>query len=207
MPTACTRSGGSVVDDVNNQDGIGSRFFFVENGVSGSIINLPPPVAAEAPETTPETTMERSARPRPQRGAVPQVMTAQELERLVIALPEGHWTGAHVINGGLQPLPVGSTLDNASGAFYWQPGPGFLGRHELLFTSADGAVHGITVNIEPKSFDQSVGAVARSSASSFVIIRGDAGAVGIKPRRGLWMSRSRAACGGGRMYRGWKVRF
>lgn len=138
-----------VVDDVNNQDGIGSRFFFIENGVASLVANPPPPVAIDGPETT----AVRLARPRPQRGAVPQVMSAQELERIVIALPDGHWSGAHVINGELQPLPVGSTLDNASGTFYWQLGPGFLGRHELLFTSADGAVHGITVNIEPKTFE------------------------------------------------------
>lgn len=137
-----------VVDDANNQDGIGSRYFFIENGVAGAIANPKPAVV----EDQPETLMTRSARPRPQRGAVPRVMNVQELERMVIELPEGQWTGAHVINGELQPLPVGSTLDSTSGTFYWQPGPGFLGRHELLFTSADGAVHGITVNIQPMSF-------------------------------------------------------
>jgi len=137
-------------DDAGNGDGIGSRFFFVENGLSAGIANPAPP-AASGLEPVTET---RAARPRPQRMAVPQVRTAQELDRLVIDLPEGEWTGAHVINGGLQPLPVGSTLDNTNGAFYWHLGPGFLGTHELLFTSADGAVYGVTVNIEPKSFGE-----------------------------------------------------
>ncbi|HEY3444465.1 MAG TPA: BACON domain-containing carbohydrate-binding protein [Paludibaculum sp.] len=132
-------------DDAGNTDGIGSRFFVIENGVSAGIANPAPPVQSSV----------RAARPRPQRAAVPQVRTAQELERLVIDLPEGTWTGAHIINGEPQPLPVGSTLDNTNGAFYWHLGPGFLGRHELLFTSTDGAIYGVTVNIEPKTFGAS----------------------------------------------------
>lgn len=138
------------IDDAGNVDGIGSRNFFVENGLSAGIANPMPP-AASGLEPVTET---RAVRPRPQRMAVPLVRTAQELDRLVIDLPEGEWTGAHVINGGLQPLPVGSTLDNANGAFYWHLSPGFLGTHELLFTSTDGAVYGVTVNIEPKSFGE-----------------------------------------------------
>lgn len=140
----------NVYDDAGNADGVGSRYFFIENGLSAGIASPAAPVAA----TELGITASRSARPRPQRGAVPRVMTAQELERLIIPLPDGHWTGAHVVNGEMQPLPAGSTLDNASGAFYWQLGPGFLGQHELLFTSDDGAVHGVTVNIEPMTFGE-----------------------------------------------------
>jgi len=132
-------------DNAGNGDGIGSRYFFIENGLSAGIANPTPPVLSTV----------RAARTRPQRAAVPQVRTAQELERLVIDLPEGTWTGAHIINGEPQPLPVGSTLDNTNGAFYWHLGPGFLGRHELLFTSTDGAVYGVTVNIKPKTFGAS----------------------------------------------------
>lgn len=138
------------IDDAGNADGIGSRYFFVENGVSAAVLETPPPVATELLETA----SARAARPRPGRGAAPQVMTVQEMARVVIPLPEGQWIGAHVINNEMRPLPVGSTLDNASGAFYWNLGTGFLGRHELLFTSADGAVHGVTLNIEPKSYDE-----------------------------------------------------
>ena len=135
-------------DDAGNGDGIGSRFFFIENGLAAGIASPVLPVISSQLEPA----AVRSARPRPQRAAVPQVRTAQELDRLVIDLPEGQWTGAHVINGDMQPLPAGSTLDNANGVFYWHLGPGFLGAHELLFTSTDGAVLGLTVNIEPKSF-------------------------------------------------------
>ena len=39
-----------------------------------------------------------------------------------------------------RPLPVGSTLDAATGRFDWQPGVGFLGTYQLLFvrTAPDG---------------------------------------------------------------------
>lgn len=135
-------------DDAGNADGIGSRYFFIDNaGASGAA--APPQTAPVEPFMTPSI---RSARPRPQRGAERQVMTVHELERLAVALPVGEWNGAHLVNGTPQPLPVGSTLDIANGAFYWQLGPGFLGRHELLFTSANGAMHRVEVNIEPKVF-------------------------------------------------------
>jgi hypothetical protein len=140
-----------VYDDAGNGDGIGSRFFSIENGVSGGVAGNPaPPVAMELMEGG----TERVAGRRPRRGAVPQQMTVQEMARLAIPLPDGQWTGAHVINGELRPLPVGSTLDNASGAFYWHLGAGFLGPQELLFTSSDGAVHGVTVNIQPKTYGE-----------------------------------------------------
>ncbi len=140
-----------VADDAGNSDGIGSRYFSIENGVAGGVAGSPgPPVAMELLDGA----TDRAARPRLKRGAVPQVMTVQEMARLVIPLPEGQWTGSQVINGDLRPLPVGSTLDNASGAFHWFLGVGFLGPQELLFTSSDGAVHGVTVNIQPKTYGE-----------------------------------------------------
>ncbi|MGD2085933.1 MAG: hypothetical protein PVH61_07100 [Candidatus Aminicenantes bacterium] len=37
------------------------------------------------------------------------------------------------VNGQLEPLPVGSTLDTHRGIFYWQPGPGFIGEYRFVF--------------------------------------------------------------------------
>lgn len=36
---------------------------------------------------------------------------------------------------GNQPrdLPIGSTLDMEKGIFYWSPGPGFIGKYQLVF--------------------------------------------------------------------------
>ncbi|MCX6580793.1 MAG: hypothetical protein NT166_11500 [Candidatus Aminicenantes bacterium] len=32
---------------------------------------------------------------------------------------------------------VGSTMDVERGIFYWQPGPGFVGRYRLVFIKKD----------------------------------------------------------------------
>ena len=34
-----------------------------------------------------------------------------------------------------RPLPIGSTWDSATGIFYWQPAPGFLGPFRLVCTN------------------------------------------------------------------------
>ncbi len=138
-------------DDSGNEDGLGSRYFSIENGVTGAVVENPSsPLTMEELGPAPD----RAALPRPPRGAIPQVMTVQEMDRVTIRLPEGVWTGSHVILGEMRPLPVGSTLDNASGAFYWHLGAGFLGPQDLLFTSSDGAIYAMTVDIRPKAFGE-----------------------------------------------------
>jgi hypothetical protein len=58
------------------------------------------------------------------------------------------YAGYLMVNGQLQRLPVGSSLD-PTGTFYWHPGPGFFGTYRLLFvrTSCDGARQRIPVAI------------------------------------------------------------
>jgi len=45
-----------------------------------------------------------------------------------------------VVGDELRPLPAGATLNPVDGTFSWMPGPGFLGRYDLVFVSqaADG---------------------------------------------------------------------
>jgi hypothetical protein len=43
------------------------------------------------------------------------------------------YEGYVVVGGRLRPLPVGSTLDVKTGAFSWQPGPGFVGSYDFVF--------------------------------------------------------------------------
>ncbi len=54
-------------------------------------------------------------------------------------------------------LPEGSNLDQENGIFYWQLGPGFLGRHELNFAVTDGWKRSrpvkVVVNIVTKKFN------------------------------------------------------
>jgi hypothetical protein len=52
----------------------------------------------------------------------------KELQRLEIHFPD---TGKSTLN--LSSLPIGSTLDRERGVFYWQPGPGFIGEYPLIF--------------------------------------------------------------------------
>ena len=46
---------------------------------------------------------------------------------------EGTFTGYLRVAGGLAPLPIGSALNAATGAFTWQPGVGFVGPYDLVF--------------------------------------------------------------------------
>jgi len=43
------------------------------------------------------------------------------------------YTGYLLVGDQRRPLPIGSTMDRQNGVFYWQPGPGFLGTYEMLF--------------------------------------------------------------------------
>jgi hypothetical protein len=58
-----------------------------------------------------------------------------------------------------EPLPVGSSLDEARGVFRWIVGPGFLGRHVLHFAVTDGQKRSpavkVSINIVPRRFFQS----------------------------------------------------
>jgi Putative Ig domain/Carboxypeptidase regulatory-like domain len=64
------------------------------------------------------------------------------MERLEIQLGtvddgcSARWSGFLIKDSALTELPVGSSLDPA-GIFYWQTGPGFAGRFDLLFLRTD----------------------------------------------------------------------
>jgi hypothetical protein len=59
----------------------------------------------------------------------------RELERIEVQLSDtaSIITGYTVIGQRFLPLPIGSTLDVNTGTFYWQLGVGFFGRHHLVF--------------------------------------------------------------------------
>ena len=64
-----------------------------------------------------------------------RVIDVHQGERVILRLPRG-FTGATQLgpDGHPRALPVGATWDAASGAFYWQPAPGFLGRYRIVFS-------------------------------------------------------------------------
>jgi len=68
------------------------------------------------------------------------LLEIMELERLEIALfPPGELlTGSgEAVVEPLSPLPIGASLDVERGVFYWIPGAGFLGDHQLAFLVKD----------------------------------------------------------------------
>ncbi len=138
-----------VYDNMNNADGVGSRFFEIQNVL--------PAVAQDQPSLLRATRARRPSAPAaghpafrtgydPARALSPirqagdglcEAVQLSELELLEIHLPAGQsWTAALRFEGERRPIPIGSTFDAGSGIFYWQLGPSFLGRFELEFTAA-----------------------------------------------------------------------
>jgi hypothetical protein len=176
----------TATDSDNNTDGIGSRYFTIQN----SQRMLMPPAALRgasggqgaAPPGPPVSLRDVSADSiRFYRGYFPGKQIAaisagkngtfdidiEEMERIVFqfntfdasvqmtdrfsfplfkALPQHSFQS-------LNPLPIGSYLDEENGAFFWQPGPGFLGVHELKFLQISNSgkrLINIRVTIHPK---------------------------------------------------------
>lgn len=60
-----------------------------------------------------------------------------ELEPLEIHFNTLDRSGFQVIGDQLRALPIGSTFDISKGVFYWRPGPGFIGEYDLVFISTN----------------------------------------------------------------------
>ncbi|MGD2085380.1 MAG: fibronectin type III domain-containing protein [Candidatus Aminicenantes bacterium] len=157
----------TATDNAGNTDGIGSRYFTIQNTGGDSqlsIVNshrsldnkIPPSIPVDSPEPV---TIKKGYNP----DTEPEIISPddegmitiqiKESERLEIHLFEGtrglaplpdaplsRCTGYLLIGNQLRSLPIGSTLDTQRGIFSWQPGPGFLRRYNLVFleTSPNG---------------------------------------------------------------------
>jgi hypothetical protein len=146
----------SVRDNAGNVDGIGSRYFNIQN-TGGSTAQSARRTASPAGHTA--QSAERIAQStgpikikkgchlnsKPQRiypgdnGSI--TINIKELERIEIILHEGTGglapllgcTGFLKVGSQLRTLPCGSTLDSKNGIFYWQPGLGYIGEYQLIF--------------------------------------------------------------------------
>jgi hypothetical protein len=152
----------SVMDNAGNIDGIGSRYFTIQN-LAGSMaqvqeegnnykkfLEVQEPFYQKGSWPPEALFLQRGYNPTRELETLSPdengrfTIEIKELERLIIYLEvldtpgdPGHYQGCLVNGDELKPLPIGSTLDAVRGIFYWQPGPGFLGTFRLVFIETD----------------------------------------------------------------------
>ncbi|MGE5343629.1 MAG: BACON domain-containing protein [Candidatus Omnitrophota bacterium] len=121
----------NVTDNAGNTDGIGSRYFSVLNtGVNANSWSL-----TETQEKPFEALISADGDGK--------WIEIRELERVEIdlskemGLSDTHFQGYLRVGNQLRQLPIGSTLDQEKGIFYWQPGPGFVGEYRFVFIGSD----------------------------------------------------------------------
>ncbi|MGE5341753.1 MAG: lectin like domain-containing protein [Candidatus Omnitrophota bacterium] len=143
-------------DDYGESDGIGSRYFTIQNASSRlsetptySSLNELADIPVDQTETIqfkkghPETDSVTSKPAEPDEAENASLISIREDERLEINLKEdgntndAHVSGYHLIGNRLETLPIGSTLDRQNGIFYWQPSAGFVGNYRLIFVTFD----------------------------------------------------------------------
>lgn len=118
-------------DDCGRSEGIGSRFLYIQNAGGADARRKP---------TRDLASLGLTLEPAAQRNVRVEAMERAEVELPVIA--GASWTGHELVGGEARQLPIGSTLDEQSGRFYWAPGPGFLGSFDLRFVAH---VNGVAV--------------------------------------------------------------
>jgi hypothetical protein len=135
-----------VTDNAGNTDGIGSRYFSIQNTGSST---TPGPLSHEYVIGDDPVEMIKGYSNDGQRQEIyPDengviVVEIKEMERIEIHFQVKHnwqpvptrtnYRGYMKVNNRLRSLPVGSSLDIEKGIFYWQPGVGFLGEYPLVF--------------------------------------------------------------------------
>jgi hypothetical protein len=118
-----------VTDSAGVTQGIGSRYFHVDNaGVSSGVTSgVTAAAAASAVVRDPA-----------------HQIRVYEMGRIQLDLRRNlgitsecpaTYTGVEIVGGDERSLPVGSWLDPRTGGFTWQPGPGFVGNYRLSFTA------------------------------------------------------------------------
>ncbi|MCP4153615.1 MAG: hypothetical protein GY757_38155, partial [bacterium] len=147
-------------DDADNSDGIGSRYFNIQNtgavvqsagNMMGNIDFSKLPMETLQPVSVTKgykhDAVARQVLPG-KKGFV--TIKSRELERVVVDLGVSGSKGYLVVGKQLRALPIGSTFDAEKGIFYWQPGPGFLGEYRFLFIGKNNTRKMIKIKIHQK---------------------------------------------------------
>jgi len=139
----------TAADNAGNTDGIGSRFFSILNtgqvSVQGTSVTFnvkPARSGIEKPGIASDCFKPVLVKKGFKNDIEPTEVfpdgegrvsiETRELERVEINLP-GCMSGYLVVGDELRALPIGSTLDSRRDIFYWQPGPGFIGKYYFVF--------------------------------------------------------------------------
>jgi hypothetical protein len=145
-------------DDAGNSDGIGSRYFAIQNSQGrGNPIWLP--AQLRLPGLNPVLVDD----PGPvqvvkgfNRNAVPVTLYPDDNGNITVEIHELERIEIRLFPAPLHcaSLPIGSTLDTERGIFYWQPGPGFVGDYRMVFyapgNAGDIRIRSILIRILPK---------------------------------------------------------
>ncbi len=167
----------TATDDAGNTDGIGSRYFTIQNSAANKalslgerriapFVDLPDlPVDCSGPVKI-KIGSNQKIKPREIYPGNNSIISIQikELQRIEINLNPNRpgvkagtrdnskfYTGYLEVESQLRPLPIGSCLDTQRGVFYWNPGPGFIGLYRLVFIeSHKNMFRKINITILPK---------------------------------------------------------
>jgi hypothetical protein len=163
----------TAVDNAGNVDGIGSRYFTIQNtggsaectaaafNVQSSIFNFnPPPVPLDYSNPI-RVKKGYNQNIKPQNRFPDEdgniIIEIEELERIEIHFPgppTNNQMGFLVVGDQLRTLPIGSTFNPQRGIFSWMPGPAFVGTYRFVFIeekqNREWSKTFITVSILPK---------------------------------------------------------
>ena len=150
----------SVKDNAGNTDGIGSRYFTIQNTGAASMDQESQAVFTvfsdqgsmfdvDISQIPPDYYQPVQIKKGYNRDIYPQILypddsgnitiEINQLERIEIYLPGAFESlstdryGYQLIGDRLKALPIGSSFNGPAGIFSWQPGPGFIGVYKLVF--------------------------------------------------------------------------
>jgi hypothetical protein len=165
-----------VTDNAGNTDGIGSRYFTLQNyGYNDQAASKTNQMNSAGKGNLGKIPLDRSTpikmRTGYRQGVEPKIITANQNGMIYISIPQDErieldlsqphlrsYTGYLKVNRKLRPLPPGASMDTKNGIFFWQPGPASFGKYHLVFITKNetGMIDKkfVTIEITPKFLKQ-----------------------------------------------------
>lgn len=161
----------SVKDDAGNIDGIGSRYFNIQNTNGTTSVSQNRPAVfkgessmlnADITQIPPDDVVPIYVKRGYNLSGAQKMIYPDESGKITIEIRELERIEIHFPEPGLSdeprrlnifPLPIGAVVDQKKGIFYWQPGPGYIGSYELEVIEQIGdevKQRLITIGIKPR---------------------------------------------------------